>query len=160
MIKKNSKKGFSLVEVLIMVFIASFTIFIVWRVYVLYIKISVSNPATFQASFLAEEGIEAVKFMRDSNWTANIATLTPDIPYTLTFDGVVWGVTTTPIYVLGQFDRRVTLSNVNRDVFGNISDSGNIDVNTKKIVVEVSWWKDIATTTRTITTYVSNIFDN
>ncbi len=149
-----------MVEVLVMVFIASFAIFVVWKIYVLYIKISLANPATFQASFLAEEGIEAVKFMRDSNWTSNIATLIPGTHYTLTFNGSAWGVTTVPSFILGRFDRRVTVSNVSRDASGNISESGTPDPNTKKILVEVSWWKDTATTTSQITTYVSNIFGN
>lgn len=156
---KNSQ-GFSLVEVLVMVFIATFAIFVVWRVYVLYIKISISNPALFQASFLAEEGIEVVKFMRDYGWSHNIAVLSPGVSYTLTFDGAMWGVTTTPAYIDGFFDRRILFSDVYRDANGNISESGTADPGTKKVAVIVSWWKDTATSTREITTYVSNIFDS
>lgn len=162
-LRKNTKiwrKGFSLAEVLVVVFIASFSIFVVWQIYVLYIKISVSNPALFQASFLAEEGIEAVKFMRDYSWDQKIAPLSSGIDYTLTFSGTDWGVTTGPIFIENKFDRRVTFSEVYRDITGNIVSSGNLDPNTKKVLVTVSWLKDNATTTRQITTYVSNIFDN
>ena len=55
--------GFSLVEVIVAISIAVFSILAIWKVYTLFIKISLSNPALFQASFLAEEGIEAMKFM-------------------------------------------------------------------------------------------------
>ena len=156
----NHKDGFSLVEVVVMVFIATFSIFMVWKVYILYIKISLSNPSNFQASFLAEEGIEAVKFMRDSGWNANIATLSSGTAYTLTFNGVAWGVTTAPAFVDSRFDRRISVVDVFRDVTGNIVSSGSLDPNTKKVLVEVSWLKDTGTTTRQITTYVSNIFKN
>ena len=147
-------------EVLVMVFVVTFSIFIVWKIYILYIKISFSNPATLQSSFLAEEGIEAVKFMRDGNWTSNIATLSSGTSYTLTFNGTVWGVTTTPAFIEGRFDRRISLSDVYRDGFGNIAASGTLDSGTKKVSITVSWWKDTATTSRQITTYVSNIFNN
>lgn len=156
----RNKAGFSLVEVLVMVFIATFSIFIVWRIYILYIKISVSNPAAFQSSFLAEEGIEAVKFMRDSSWSSNISTLSPGTSYTLVFDGTTWKATTTLAFIDSRFDRRVSVENVFRDVSGNIAASGTADPNTKKVLVSVSWLKDTATTTRQITTYVSNIFNN
>ncbi|MFH0804483.1 MAG: hypothetical protein V1896_02690 [Candidatus Zambryskibacteria bacterium] len=156
----GNKTGFSLVEVLVMVFVATFSVFMIWRVYILYIKISLSNPSIFQASFLAEEGIEAVKFMRDNSWTSDIAPLIPGVFYTLTFDGTVWGTTTTPAFIANRFDRRISVTNVFRDISGNIANSGSPDPNTKKVLVEVSWQKDISTTTRQITTYVSNIFDN
>lgn len=156
----KKKSGFSLVEVLVMVFVVTFSIFIIWKIYILYIKISFSNPATFQASFLAEEGIEAIKFMRDSNWTSNIATLSSGTSYTLIFNGIVWEATTTPAFINDRFDRRISLADVYRDGSGNIAASGTLDLNTKKVLVVVSWLKDTATSTREITTYVSNIFNN
>jgi len=156
----NRNRGFSLVEALVMMFIATLSVFFIWRVYVSYIKISTSNPSIFQASFLAEEGIEAVKFMRDSGWNSNIAPLISGTSYTLTFENNAWGVTTTPVFVNSKFDRRVVLSEVYRDVSGNIASSGSLDQGTRKVLVAVSWQKDTGTTTREITTYVSDIFNN
>lgn len=153
------KRGFTLIEALVMMFVASVCIFVVWKVYTLYIKISLANPAFFQASFLAEEGIEAVKFMRDADWDLKIAPLVVGTNYTLLFDGTDWGVTTTPIFVDGKFDRKIVFGDVYRDITGNIVPSGDLDMGTKEVVVTVAWQKDGATTTREITTYVSNIFD-
>jgi hypothetical protein len=152
--------GFSLAEMVVMVCVAAFSILAIWKIYTVFIKISLSNPSNFQASFLAEEGIEAVKFMRDSSWNSNIAVLTPGTSYTLLFDGTAWKATTTYAYITNQFDRRFSIANVYRDASGNIADTGSPDLNTKKVVVTISWWKDMATTTRQITTYVSNIFNN
>jgi hypothetical protein len=152
------RKGFSLVEVLVMVSVAIFSILVVWKAYTAFIKISFSNPSLFQASFLAEEGVEAVKFLRDESWNTNISPLASGTSYTLIFNGAAWSVTTTPAYILNRFDRRLVLSDVYRDASGNIASSGTLDPNTKKITVTVFWQKDSATSTREITTYVSNIF--
>ena len=140
--------------------IAAISILSVWQVYNFFIRISISNPPLFQSSFLAEEGIEAVKFMRDSGWSKNINALTADVPYTLVFDGNSWTTTTSANYIDGRFDRRVSVSDVYRDTFGNITETGSFDPDTKKVLVVVSWQKDTSTTTKEITTYVSNIFKN
>lgn len=158
--KLKINKGFSLVEMIIMIFVATFSILVVWKVYTFFVKISISNPSLFQASFLAEEGIEAVKFMRDDSWSANINPLSAGVSYTLFFDGLTWEATTTSAYIANKFDRRVSFYDVYRDSFGNISDSGSFDGRTKKVVVTVSWLRDTSTTTREITTYVSDIFNN
>lgn len=160
LINFRNSLGFSLVEVLVMVFIATFSVFVVWKVYILYIKISISNPSIFRASFLAEEGIEAVKYIRDESWSSNIGSLSLGTSYTLTFNGLAWGVTTTPLFIENIFDRRISFSDVYRDASGNIAESGSLDANTKQVVVTVSWLKDTSTTTRQITTYVTNIFNN
>lgn len=158
--KSKISKGFSLAELVVMVFIATFSILIVWNIYSFFTQISLSNPSLFQASFLAEEGVEAVKFMRDSSWNTNIATLSTSTSYTLVFDGATWKASTTPTFIDGKFDRRVVVGDVSRNVNGDIDPAGSFDINTKKITVTVSWLKDNATTSREITTYVSNLFDN
>ena len=158
--KKFDRQGFSLVEMVIMISVATFSILIIWKIYTAFIKVSVSNPSLFQASFLAEEGIEAVKFMRDDSWTSNIAPLSSGATYILAFDNVAWEATTTLTLIDNQFDRRVVFEDVNRDGAGDIAISGSPDLNTKKVTITVSWRKDTGTTTREITTYVSNIFDN
>ncbi len=148
-----------MVEVIVAVSVAIFSILAVWKVYIFFIKISLSNPATFQASFLAEEGVEAVKFMRDYGWNTNIAPLSSSTSYTLVF-GTTWGLTATPSFIDGRFDRRIIFSDVYRDGLGNIAEIGSPDAGTKKVLVTVSWPNETGTSTKEITTYVSNIFKN
>lgn len=157
-LKKNSV-GFSLVEALVMVFVASTCIFVVWRVYTLYIKISLANPAFFQAAFLAEEGIEAMKFLRDGNWI-NISGLTLDTDYMLNFDGTKWSTSTAPFLIDSKFDRRIRLASVERDITGDIVSTGTVDPGSRKLTVSVSWQRDGATTTKTIVTYLNDIFSD
>lgn len=158
--RSHLSKGFSVAEAVVAVFLISLVIISVWEIYTLYLKISLANPSYFKASFLAEEGVEAVKFMRDANWTQNIGTLTSGTPYMVEFNSTNWQFVDTPYLIDGRFDRRLIFSDVYRDVSGNIVESGNYDPKTKKVDVEVSWLKDGATTTRRISTYVTNIFNN
>lgn len=158
--KARNSKGFGLVEAVVAVSIAAFSILAVWKVYTSFLKLSISNPSLFQSSFLAEEGIEAMKFMRDSGWSANIEALSTSVPYALVFDGSAWKATSTLALIDGKYDRRVMLHDVYRDASGNIASSGSFDPGTRKVTVTVSWRKGSATTTKEVITYVSKIFDN
>ena len=41
--KRDTKCGFSLVEMVIMISVATFSILIIWKIYTAFIKVSVSN---------------------------------------------------------------------------------------------------------------------
>ena len=136
-------KGLSLVEVVIASAIILAAVLVLLGVHSLYLKVALSNSNTVKAAYLAEEGIENVRFLRDSGWATNIANLTS---------------TTT---LIDNFYRTVTLSVVSRDASGDIVTSGgSIDLNTKLVTSSVSWWAVTATTTKSISTYLTDIYDN
>ena len=136
-------KGLSLVEVVIASAIILAAVLVLLGVHSLYLKVALSNSNTVKAAYLAEEGIENVRFLRDSGWTTNISNLTS---------------TTT---LIDNFYRTVTLSAVSRDASGDIVTSGgSIDANTKLVTSSVSWWAATATTTKSISTYLTDIYDN
>ena len=58
-----------------------------------------------QAGFLLEEGVEVVKFFRDTSWL-NISGLTAGTFYYLQFDGTKWATTSSNIFVGGVFERK------------------------------------------------------
>ena len=154
------KNGFSIVEALIVVFIFTTSIFFIWKIYVSYIKISLSNLLDMEATSLAEEGIEVLRFWRDNSWSTNINSLSTTTAYSLNWNGLVWSATTTYKFIDNKFDRRVYLSDVYRNTSQNISTSGTFDPNVKKIKVVVSWYKETGTTTTEIISYITNIFNN
>ena len=136
-------KGLSLVEVVIASAIILAAVLVLLGVHSLYLKVALSNSNTVKAAYLAEEGIENVRFLRDSGWTTNISNLTST---TTSVDGFV---------------RVVTLATVRRDASGDIVTSGgSIDLNTKLVTSSVSWWAVTATTTKSISTYLTDIYDN
>ncbi len=77
----------------------------------------------------------------------------------MSFTGSGWEVVSENIFIDGIFERKFVLEDVNRDSDGRIveSPSGTLDAGTKKLTAYVSWQKSSATTTRSITTYLSDI---
>lgn len=115
-----------------------------------------------RAAFLAEEGLEAVRILRDTSFTANIAPLNLAQDYYLTFTAGAWQLGATPAPLVDNiFDRRVVLSAVYRDSSDAITTTGGtLDPNTKKITVQVSWSHRGRQATNAISTYLTNLFSN
>ena len=153
----RKKRGFGLIEIVIGSAIISIGILAVSTSYTTYVQYAFSNQKNVEAIYIIEEGIEAMKFLRDRGWSGNIAPLSTATTYYLTFNGSYWATTTSPQYIDGQFLRSINLGDVNRDANDHISASGTLDPNTKKITSTVSYWQGHSTTTRSISTYISNI---
>lgn len=128
--------------------------------------IQLSNQALrqTQASFLLEEGAEAVKSIRDASW-ATISGLTLGTNYYMTFNTGTntWSLGTTPLGTIdGLFTRTVVLSGVSRDSNDDIVTSGGTydDARTKKVTVSVSWpLSDASTSSKDLSFYISDIFN-
>ncbi|MEK7606400.1 MAG: hypothetical protein AAB458_02295 [Patescibacteria group bacterium] len=111
-----------------------------------------------QAQYLLEEGFEAIRLIRDNDW-ATIEGLSNNVAYTLSFNGAVWSATTTMGIINNRFDRRVTLYPVYRDSSSrDIAESGTLDPLTRRIEVSIAWFDRSATSTRTGTTYLTDLF--
>ncbi len=155
------KKGMGLLEVLVGLSIIAVAMAAIVGTYRSYLKAALSSTDSIKAAYLAEEGFEAVKFLRDSGWTSNIASLSAGTNYSLWWSGTTWKATTTPQYVDGIFWRYFTISPVSRDANDDITTSGGTDdPNTKRIDVTIAWPSGAATTTKTISTYITNLFSN
>jgi Tfp pilus assembly protein PilV len=158
MSKKNSGTG--MIEVVVGSAIILVGIFSILKTYDYYLKFALSHRYDVQATLLAEEGIEVVKLLRDTSWSQNISTHSSGIPYRLAFSNAVWTSTTSTKYIDSKFSRTFVLSDVYRDSGDKISTSGTLDPNTKKVAVFVAVRNIFGTTTKSISTYITNIFDN
>lgn len=156
----KDKRGFGLVEAVVAISMVAGFIVALAAVNTIYVKISFSQNSKIQAAFLAEEGMEAMRFARDAGWDANIAPLSNGAEYYLAFTGAFWQATTVPNY-LGAFDRRIRLEAVNRDANDDIVSSGGaLDPNTRLITSTVSWSERGATSTKMVSTYLTDLFAN
>lgn len=160
MIINGRNRGSGIIEVIIGLTIVSVGIFALIRTYNYYIKFALAHRYDVQATLLAEEGIEAVKLMRDISWTNRIANLNSDINYGIALTDGVWTSTAGVNYVDNKFERSFVLSDVYRDPEDSIAVSGTLDPDTKKVTVTVSVRTILSTTTKSISTYITNIFDN
>ena len=159
-LNKNSSSGLTLVEVLIATSIILAFLLALSGVFHLYLKTAFSNGEVIKATELAEESLEVMRFLRDSSWDANIVPLSLGVNYGLVLDLGTWQATTTNIWVDNTFERTVVLSAVYRDPSGDIAPGGGtLDPGTLLVVSNVSWWKDGATTTKSISTYLTDLLD-
>lgn len=124
------------------------------------LSVSNSTQSVFQGDYLLEEGVEAVKLLRDGGYTSNITTLSTTAPTYLSWDGTKWATSSVNSLIDSKFERTIIATDVRRDASDDISASGTVDANTKLVTVSVAWNVKGATTTKTIQTYVMNIFNN
>lgn len=153
----SSQKGFGVVEIVVSAAIITIVLLGLVAAFHGALKISTETGKKIQANFLAEEGMEAVRIMRDTDWN-NIGRLSTTTSYRFAFTGSAWATSTAPALVGGVFDRTFIVRDVYRDGAGKIAASGAYDPETKKVTVTVGWLKAGATTTVSLATYFARIF--
>lgn len=158
---RRSSHGFALVELLIGISIMVVSILSLIAVYSALSTAAYENTAKLQAVMLADEGVEAIKTIRDFGWASRIQTLSTTTTYRLYWSNSQWVATTAPVMIDSTFDRTFTLSDVQRDgVFNIVSSGGTYDAASKKARVTVSWNAKGATTSKAIDFYLFNVYNN
>ncbi len=163
---KSRSQGMSLIEILIGCSIIVIGIIALSSTFTRYVSFALNNERNIQAAYLAEEGLEAVTFLREKSWATHVATLSTTTAQYLTWDSTnrFWKATSTPQYIDEMFLRSVNVADVRRNNTSeaiSTSTSGTYyDPNTKKITVSVAFKKGTATTTQMLTTYITNLNAN
>ena len=158
--------GFGLVEIVVGAGIIGLVLFSLAEVSrFVFRAVDESNLKT-RSIFLAEEGMEAVRYLRDAGWAADIAPLVLDADYYLTFSGGGWQLVSsaTPL-IDGVFERKIRFSSVYRSsVNDKIVAAGSggavLDPSAKKVEVKVSWTNRGRENVTTLPTYLTNLFNN
>ena len=156
-----NKKGFSLVEAVVAIAIAVMFFLSVYEIILFSSKITSTGMRKVEATYLAQEGIEAVRVIRNNSWADGIAILTDGANYYLVLSGNQWTLTATPQALInGIFARTVVLSAVNGDANDDISASGTPDTKTKKVTVNVAWTERGTNYSTNIQTYLTDFLSN
>jgi hypothetical protein len=138
----------SIMAVIALAFLGSFSVLT---------KIHERNMLYIKGDLLAEEGVEALRFVKASGWSS-LSGLPSGASRYLSVGGSSWTITTTPEIIDAVFYRTVKVFQVSRDSSDNIvSSGGTVDPNTLLTEADVSWSYRGATTTVTYKTYVTNI---
>lgn len=153
-------QGFGLIEIIIGSAIMSVGMLMVVSSYTFYVRYALSNQYNIQVAYILEEGVESMRFLRDTSWSKNIGVLSTTTPYYLAFTGGYWATSTTPQYVDGKFLRSIAVSDVKRDANDKIASSGTYDPATKLVTVNVSFADRGATTTKTLSAYITDLYAN
>ncbi len=156
---KNKKRGMGLIEIVIGSAIIVTGILALSDAYSRYVKFAFANESNLQAAYIAEEGLEAITFLRDKGWTTNIKNLSTTTTYYIAWDSTnaYWKATTTTQYIDSKFLRQILITDVKRDGSDHIATTGTYDPNTKFVTVNVLYFQGHGTTTQTMNTYITNL---
>lgn len=156
-------RGIALIEIIVGVAIIASSFLLLGNIGQLTLRLTDTSTERLQAVFLANEGIEAIRSIRDRGWAANIAPLGTSTTHYLLFDSATneWRATTTAQTIDAVFTRSFTLPEVRRNANDDIvASGGTIDSNTRRIDMTVAWNNRGKTYSESISTYVTNLFNN
>lgn len=157
------KKGFGLLEIVVAVAIVGGSLYALASVFLLAERVAELSREKIQTTFLAEEGLEVLRYLRDSGWDQNITPLLTATDYYLNFNPATsqWIITTTlPAAIDGIFTRSFRVSNVLRDSGDNIAPMGTADPETKKIIMKLNWNFQGQNEEVSLEAYLTDLFNN
>lgn len=160
--RTRNDRGISLVEAIVATSISLVVLLAGASAFLASLSAAHLSVTRTQAAYLEEEGLEAVRALRDNGWNSNIAALATGTPYHLSFSTSTsaWSATTTDT-MLGSFERTFTLDSVQRNVAKDIvSSGGTVDSNIRKVTVTVSWADRNGTTSKSLMTYLTNVYSD
>ena len=113
---------------------------------------SSKNQNEVEAMYLAQEGLEAVRNIRDTNFL-NLRTGS----FGLSSDGSTWSFVSAPENVDDFYSRTILIESVYRGADGNIALTGDLDPSSFKITSTVSWYnRGISPRTVSLVTYLTD----
>lgn len=155
------KKGMTVVELVLGAAIISLFFTSIYNYFAIVLRTSKLTTRYIQSAYLLEEGVEAVKSMRDRSYTTTLKNLDTTKTWSLHWDGTSWGATTTPETIDGMFTRTMKIEKAYRNGSSDLATSGTEDTDTKKITVYVQWQASGGVVKSVnASTYVQNIFQN
>lgn len=154
--------GFGLIETVVGAAIIGFVLAGLAQVGQFTFRVVGESNLKLRAAFLAEEGLEAVRLIRDAGWS-NVTAQTVCTPYYPVYGGGVWqlqaGETTAEDTT---FTRVVRFEAVSRDGNDDITSAhctlGAGDPDIRKVTVDVFWMQRGMTASTSVSTYFTNLF--
>lgn len=137
----QTKRGVTALEVLVGVSIAAMILIAASFSIVTFINTSHAISEKTQALYLAEDGLELVRYVRDNDW-ANISSLTVENEYYLETTASTVDIGTNP-EIVGDFSRAVVFENVYRHgsthtIVASTTAGSIEDIETKYVTVTIS----------------------
>lgn len=162
---QSLQHGFGLIELLVATSVISVSLFALVAVIQASFQVTSVSGVKARAEFLAEEGVEVVKILRDNSWSSNIATLATSTPYYPVFatSTGVWSLATvSPALIDNTYTREVIIDDVYRrdsdsDIVASTSpDSKSLDAGTREVTSRVLWGSD----SLQFGAYITDLFSN
>jgi len=138
----HKNKGVSVIEVMIALVIFSLIFSFIFTTFTLFFESQRLTLHSTQALYLAEEGQEMLRYLRDDNWMA-FSSLTLNTPYYLDVASSSITTSNTPEVIDGMFTRSFMLTEAHRNNAHDLVDSGAsgavVDPESFIVVMNVEW---------------------
>lgn len=156
--QSTTRRGVTSLEVVMAVSIAGVIIAYAGNVIAQFVSSARDVTSQTQALYLAEEGLELIRFIRDEDWS-DITSLPLATTRYLNITATDIGPSTSP-EIIGDFTRSFQVTNVYRnsstdDIVASTTGGSVADPDSKYVTVSVSW--DTPTTTVSLTSILTNI---
>ena len=156
--QSTTRRGVTSLEVVMAVSIAGVIIAYAGNVIAQFVSSARDVTSQTQALYLAEEGLELIRFIRDEDWS-DITSLPLATTRYLNITATDIEPSTSP-EIIGDFTRSFQVTNVYRnsstdDIVASTTGGSVADPDSKYVTVSVSW--DTPTTTVSLTSILTNI---
>ncbi|PJE76219.1 hypothetical protein COV04_00495 [Candidatus Uhrbacteria bacterium CG10_big_fil_rev_8_21_14_0_10_48_11] len=170
--KKNKHKhivlfpsGFGLIELVVVLGLTALMVPSMLQFSFFVTKVMGEQQRKVEAAYLAEEGIEAVRTMRDSSWTDAIVPLSLATSYYPVLVGDSWTLNASdPGVLLGRYTLTITLDAVSRDASSNIvappAVGGMNDDGTRLVTSTITWNDEGTPSSFSVQAYVTDFLSN
>lgn len=156
-LQNSRERGFGLIDIIISVAVVGVALFGISQVAVLGFRYMREANTKQQAVFLAQEAIEAARFLRDQSWSGGINNLTAGVDYYPVISGTTWFLSSTdPGPIDGKFTRTIRFDRVFRNTNDDITATGTEDMDTRMVTARVLW----GAKTYELVTYLTNFLFN
>lgn len=154
---KRDQQGVTAVEIMLGVSLAALVLVFTTHTIMRFVNVGRDVADRTQALYLAEDGLELARYVRDDDWTA-FSGLTSGNTYYLSVDSTDVTIGGTPEVIDSRFTRSVTVTDVERDTNDDLVTSGGTsDSDSRFVTVTVSWGSGESITLRTL---LGNIHDS
>lgn len=151
------KRGVTSLEVVIGVSIAAIVLTFAVHSIMEFVNIGRTAGEKTKAIYLAEDGLELLRFIRDGDW-GDISGLSANTTYYLSVSPAAVSVTTVPQTIDG-YTRSFRISNVYRnssdDIVASTTSGAVVDAHSRYVTMTVAW--DTPTSTIALTSMLTEI---
>ncbi len=135
----STKKGISMIEIVISAGIVTITVAAIVTVIQTYLSLVKQNSIETQAVLLLDETAEALQYLRDVSFEDNFGDVNTQTAYTIFWNGSSYEMTNETIILPHEMTRKIYFTEVKRNSNDVISQNGTTDERTIKATIVINW---------------------
>ncbi|MFY9457916.1 MAG: hypothetical protein WAP23_03240 [Candidatus Spechtbacterales bacterium] len=151
-----NQKGLGMVEIIVVVAVILVGFTSILQLFRLQAQTERTKREELAAYAFLSEALEAVRGVRDQNWS-NLSSLTLGADYYPVISSGAWTLSLADPGPQDGYVRWIVLNSAQRNAGSDIvSSGGTVDADTFRITAHIEWQSGGATKTKSLTTYLTN----